>query len=140
MTALILLAGLALAQTASPPVGQRTARPESMLSGIDAALGGGENDPAIVAAQAFPLGSPDNPVRVGGPEGAGNYIGRLRCGDGTRPQVGGPTDGGVGAFGSVVQRYVLQCPSSTPASILVDIYHEEHVEDRAVPGFTILTR
>ena len=140
MSPFILLAGLALAQTASPPIGQRTARPESMLSGLDAALGGGENDPAIVAAQAHPLGSADNPVRVGGPEGASNYVARLRCGDGNRPQVGGPTEGGVGAFGSVVQRFALQCPGAASSDVLVDIYHEEHLEDRAPPGFTIIPR
>ena len=142
MTPLILLAGLALGQTTPPPppLGQRTARPESMLSGLDAAFGGGESDPAIVAAQAYPLGSAENPVRVGGPDGASNYLARLRCGDGSRPQVGRPSEGGIGAFGSVVQRYSLQCSGGAPANVLFDIYHEEHVEDRPPAGFTIEAR
>jgi hypothetical protein len=93
---------------------------------------------AVAAAQAHPLGSMENPVRVGGPEGARAYIARLRCADGSVPSVGRRADAGVGAFGSMVIAYPVTCPG-TAGDIVFDIYHEEHVELRAPAGFSLVT-
>jgi hypothetical protein len=62
---------------------------------------------AIAAANAHPLGSRENPVRVGGPEGERAYLARLRCGDGNAPRIGEGVDMGVGAFGSIVDGFRL---------------------------------
>jgi hypothetical protein len=137
MTTFLLLAGLALAQTVMPPIGQRTGAPERLLSGLDVAPDAGEEDPAIAAAAAFPLGSLQNPVRVGGPEGERSYLARLRCRDGSTPGISGRADRGVGAFGSVVAGYAVQCPGAAAATVILDMYHEEHREDHAPPGFEI---
>ena len=88
------------------------------------------------AADAHPLGSLENPIRVGGPEGERAYLSRLRCSGGSTPQIGGRGDGGVGAFGSVVDAVALSCGGSS-VRLMFDIYHEEHVETRAPAGFTL---
>ena len=140
---LIALASAALvqAQPAAPRIGQRTGSPERVVPGIGFAPDASE-DPAIAAAAAFPLGSIQNPVRVGGPEGERAYLARLRCADGSRPRLGVRTDRGVGAFGSIVSGYVVECGGSAPVNtvLIMDMYNEEHREDRAPAGFTILPR
>jgi hypothetical protein len=135
----IFLAALLISQTAMPPIGQRgpaAGQPASAATLIPDA----EQDPAIAAAAAHPLGSPENPVRVGGPAGERAYLARLRCGDGSSPSVGARVDRGPGAFGSLVASYQLSCAGAAPLSLVMDMYHEEHQEDRAPPGFTIQPR
>jgi hypothetical protein len=124
---------------AAQKIGERTGAPEQLFAGIGEGVSDAELDQAVAAAQAHPLGSLANPVRVGGPEGARAYLARLRCADGSSPKVGPRADGGVGAYGTVVDAYALDCGAAAPgrASVVMDIYHEEHVEKRAPPGFRI---
>ncbi|HEX8669817.1 MAG TPA: hypothetical protein VF727_15735 [Allosphingosinicella sp.] len=134
---LIAVAALAAPASAAEKVGRRTSSPERMLEelrGLESA-----EEEAVAAAAAHPLGSTENPVRVGGPAGARAYLARLRCADGTRPKVGASAPAGVGAFGSVVEAFPLDCGAAAPGKfpLVVDIYHEEHVEDRAPAGFRI---
>ena len=82
------------------------------------------------------MGTTQNPVRVGGPDGERAYLARLRCGDGSAPRVGARREAGVGAFGSVVGGYEVSC-GGAQARIVFDMYHEEHVETRAPAGFTL---
>ena len=128
------------APAAAQDVGERTTRPEAMLSGLSP----GQDDlrEAIAAAEAHPLGTRDNPVRVGGPDGERAYIARLRCGDGSLPRVGPRAGAGVGAFGTVVAGYALDCGAAAPGrtELIMDMYHSEHAEDRAPAGFNILPR
>lgn len=143
----LLLAALAFAQTTTqtttqptiPPIGQRTVSAEQMLREMGMAPDAGEVDAAITAAAAFPLGSMENPVRVGGPEGERAYIARLRCSDGRAPQIGQRTNRGVGAFGTIVDAYPLDCGAAAPSqtTLILDMYHSEHKENAAPPGFTI---
>ena len=138
----LAFAALALASPAvaqEQDVGERTARPESHLPASDLAPGHDDLQAAIVAAAAHPLGTLENPVRVGGPEGEQAYLARLRCADGSSPRIGSREDAGVDSFGTVARAYPLACGASG-ARIVFDIYHEEHVEDRAPPGFTIQAR
>jgi hypothetical protein len=120
-------------------LGQRTTSPEQILSETEAGDSDSELDQAIAAAAAHPLGSLANPVRAGGPEGAQAWLARLRCADGRAPQLGPPSPGGVGAYGTVVERYFLDCGRAAPGRVelLVDLYHEEHPETGAPAGFTI---
>ena len=135
----LFLALLALAAPADAQrLGGRTQSPETMVPG----LAPGEDDlrEAIAAADAHPLGSLANPIRVGGPEGERAYLFRLRCtGGGAAPRIGPRTGGGVGAFGTVTGAYRLDCGPAS-AQLFFDMYHEEHVEDRAPAGFTIAPR
>jgi hypothetical protein len=128
-----------LCLTASPALAQdlgaRTASPETMVARMNQASPEEEMRALVTAADAHPLGTNENPVRVGGPEGEHAYLGHLRCPGGAIPQVGARREAGIGAFGSVVAAYQLSCGAQT-ASIVFDMYHEEHVETRAPAGFT----
>jgi hypothetical protein len=121
---------------------QRPLREQSPVPrDILATAGAGNTDAAIAeaiaAAAAHPLGTPANPIRVGGPEGAQSYLAGLRCGDGKPPRIGLPRQGAVGAFGSLLQLYALDCGQAAPGRIdlNVDFYQEEHPETRAPAGF-----
>ena len=139
------LVAFAVALTIAVPalaqeLGERTRSPSTMVPGL--APGQDDLAEALAAAAAHPLGTLENPVRVGGPEGERAYIARLRCADGRTPQVGARSAAGVGAFGTVVGAWALDCGSAAPGrtTLVMDMYHEEHVEDRAPPGFTIQAR
>jgi len=142
MTILLLAAALAAFQPASPPVGARTAEPEAVLNALGLAPEDDDLAAAVAAANAHPLGTMQNPVRVGGPAGERAYIARLRCGDGSAPKVGQRGSMGIGAFGTIVDGYPLDCGSAAPGKVtlIMDMYHSEHREDRAPPGFTIQPR
>ena len=96
-------------------------------------------DEAIAAASAHPLGTMRNPVRVGGPMGERAFIARLRCAGGARPAIGPRSSAGVGAFGTIVDVYPLDCGAAAPGrfDLVMDMYHDEHREDRAPAGFTL---
>ena len=133
----ILLAAPAAAQ---PRPGDRTMSPEQMLREFGLAPGQDDLSAAIEAAAAHPLGTTQNPVRVGGPHGERAYIARLRCADGSAPRVGDRGSAGVGAFGTIVDVYPLDCGSAAPGrfDLVMDMYHEEHRETGAPPGFSIV--
>lgn len=130
------------APAAAQKLGARTATPGQVLGDMGAADPVAEADRIAAAAATHPLGSLENPVRVGGPQGARAYIARLRCADGSRPAPGPHGPAGVGAYGTVTERYPLDCGGAAPGrvALVVDFYHEEHVETRAPAGFAIEPR
>ncbi|HEX8262785.1 MAG TPA: hypothetical protein VF547_07920 [Allosphingosinicella sp.] len=136
---ILLLAALAAAPAAAQKLGARTATPQQVLGDMAPADPMAEAERIAAAAAAHPLGSVANPVRVGGPQGARAYIARLRCADGTRPQVGARSTGAVGAYGTLTERYPLDCGAAAPGRVILafDFYHEEHVETRPAPGFVL---
>jgi len=140
MRILLLLAAVSTlaAPAAAQRLGQRTASPQSMAQSLDRGSPDEELRQQVAAADAHPLGTVENPVRVGGPAGERAYLARLRCADGAAPRVGARREAGTGAFGSVVGGYDVTCGASA-LRIVFDMYHEEHVESRAPPGF-ILSR
>jgi hypothetical protein len=93
----------------------------------------------IEAAQAYPLGSQKNPVRVHMPKGERSYLERLRCANGMRPTFKRIGTFGYGVYGRIIDGYEVLCEGSTPAKsmIYMDMYHGGHRESAAVPGFTI---
>jgi hypothetical protein len=123
-------------------IGERNAPPETLFAGIGEGSSDAELERIAAAAAAHPLGTLANPVRVGGPEGARAYLARLRCGDGSAAKVGPRADGGVGAYGTVTERYSLDCGAAAPGrmELVVDVYHEEHKEDRAPSGLRLQAR
>jgi hypothetical protein len=131
----VLLAASAQAQ----PPRQQSPAPRDVL----AAVGSGNTDAAlaqaIAEAGAHPLGTIRNPVRVAGPDGERAYLARLRCSDGRAPAIGAKSAAGVGAYGSLVDAYALDCGAAAPGriSLVVDRYHEENPEARAPAGFRI---
>lgn len=137
--ALSTLAAPALAQRSSPRLGARTTTPEQMVARMNPASPEEEMRQLAAAADAHPLGTLENPVRVGGPEGELAYLARLRCADGSAPRIGARHEAGVGAFGSVAGAYEVAC-GAVAGRIVFDMYHEEHVENRAPAGFTLAPR
>ena len=137
--ALILLAaaGLLASTASAKPPREESPAPRDMLAQVGGGNTDAELESAIAAASAHPLGTAANPVRVAGPEGAQAYVARLRCSNGAEAKVGASRDGGVGAYGSIVRLYPIDCGSAAPGRVdlLFDIYHEEHVETRAPAGF-----
>jgi hypothetical protein len=135
LSSAVLLAAPAAAQKP----GDRTATPSQVLGEMAPADPMAEAERIASAAAAHPLGSLENPVRVGGPGGARAYIARLRCADGSRPTLGARAPGGVGAYGTLTERYPLDCGAAAPGrvSLAFDFYHEEHVETRPAAGFAI---
>ena len=138
MRSLLLAAAILLPAAPAPAqrLGARTTSPEAMVAQMSPASPEEEMRALVAAAEAHPLGTVENPVRVGGPEGEHAYLGRLRCADGAAPRVGARRDAGTGAFGSVVGAYEVACGNAA-GRIVFDMYHEEHVETRAPAGFTL---
>jgi hypothetical protein len=130
------VAVLAVPVSAKPPREQSPA-PKDILASVGLGNSDAELESAITAAAAHPLGTALNPIRVAGPEGERAYLARLRCGDGARPAIGSRAPGGVGAYGSVLALYPIDCGAAAPgkAGLLMDMYHEEHVETRLPAGF-----
>ena len=133
----ILAAALAAAPASAQRLGERTTSPEAMVAQMDRGSPEDELRAIAAAADAHPLGTVQNPIRVGGPDGERAYIARLRCTDGSAPRVGARSEAGVGAFGSIVGAVAIACGSSS-GRLVFDQYHEEHVENRAPTGFTLL--
>lgn len=113
------------------------------MRGSDILLGGrvsgADLEGRIAAAQAFPLGSRENPVRVSMPEGQRAYLARLRCTDGKAPTFERTGNLGPGVYGSIVDNYAVVCAGNPPTefNIVMDMYHGRHIENAAPPGFTI---
>ena len=136
-SALLLILALANAAPASAQrLGARTTDPATMVSQMNSASPDEEMRTAIAAADAHPLGSAENPVRVAGPEGERAYLERLRCTDGSAPQAGNRRPAGVGPYGSVVAAYDVACGQAR-RRIVFDMYEEEYVETRAPDGFML---
>ena len=130
-------ASLAAAAHAAPPR-QESPVPKANLQNF----GEGSSDEAmaraIAAANAFPLGTLQNPIRVGGPNGARRYIAQLRCADGSTPSVGREIPGSVGVFGTLTTTFPLTCRSGAPVPLVFDLYQEEYSETRPAPGFSLV--
>jgi hypothetical protein len=142
LSPVLLAAALVAAPAAAQKLGARTASPEQVLDGMAPADPMAEADRIAQAAAAHPLGTVENPVRVGGPEGARAYLARLRCADGSPPRLGSRSPGGVGAYGTLTERYSLDCGAAAPGRVTLafDFYHEEHVETRPAAGFALDSR
>ncbi|MGE0179802.1 MAG: hypothetical protein AB7O91_08295 [Sphingomonas sp.] len=119
-----------------PGLGQRTQTPEALFQGMNQENPQQEMARLIAAADAYPLGTVENPVRVGGPEGERAYLARLACADGTPLRIGARSEAGMGGFGAVTAAYGVSCGGTT-RRLVFDMYHQEHMENRAPPGFAI---
>ncbi|MCU0729736.1 MAG: hypothetical protein MUF41_06525, partial [Sphingopyxis sp.] len=109
-----------------------------MLAG-QSQLSGAALERRVAEPARHPLGSPQNPVRAESPVGQRAYLSRLRCANGRAPTFSRAGNVGFGVFGNIVDRYVVECAGSSPATTMIDMdmYHPGHIERAAVPGFTI---
>jgi hypothetical protein len=127
---------LAQQQPARPGLGARTQSPEALFREMSSETPEQEMVRLVAAANAYPLGTIENPVRVGGPDGERTYLARLSCADGTPLRIGTRSEAGQGGFGTIAIAYGVACGGTT-RRIVFDIYHQEHVENRAPAGFNI---
>jgi hypothetical protein len=84
-----------------------------------------------------PLGSAENPVRAHMPVGERAYLGRLVCPNGERPNYerhGSVTQ--LSPYGTTMDVYGLTC-GAEKFTVHIDMYHPDHVEQNAIPGFSI---
>ena len=86
------------------------------------------------------LGTETNPVRCEDPKGERQYLSRLRCSDGKRPEYSRIGSFGVGPYGNILDGYRVKCEGSEEVRVFMDMYHEGYVEKEAVPGFTIVDK
>jgi hypothetical protein len=136
-TPFIAIALALAAPAAAQELGARTQTPEAMVAQMNQASPEDEMRELIAAAEAHPLGTAENPIRVGGPEGERAYLVHLRCPGGGALRIGARGEAGIGAFGSVVAAYEVGCGADT-SRIVFDMYHEEHRETRAPAGFSFV--
>ena len=127
-----VVAGGAFAQDASLPL--------DLFSG--GRVNGAELTARIAKAAQAPLGSRENPVRVSMPEGERGYLKRLHCSNGSAPGFSRQGSFGPGPFGSILDGYDVICAKGEPkrSTIFLDMYHPEHDEMVAPPGFTLASR
>lgn len=141
MRILPALAATALlaAPAAAQKLGARTASPDQVLGEEAATDPMAEAEQIAAAAAVHRLGTLENPVRVGGPEGARAYIARLRCANESRPVISSRSTGGIGPYGTITERYIVDCGDFAPGqeTVYFDFYHEEHVERRPPGHFRI---
>lgn len=132
------LAGLALV-AAAPALAQSESDMIARMLRGESAMQGKQLEQAIAQAEAHPLGSRENPVRVSRPQGQRAYLARLRCSDGNAPSFNRRGNIGVGVFGNIVDLYDVSCDRAEPAhsEVVMDMYHLGREEDRAVPGFSV---
>lgn len=128
--AVMLTAGAAQAQ-------KRENGARDMMLELGGGLRGKALKTAIEKAEAYPLGSEENPVRENQPQGQQAYLRRLRCPTGEAPSFERAGNIGEGPFGFIVDLYKVTCPEQQPVDIHIDMYHDGP-ENRAVPGFTIV--
>lgn len=137
---ILALAALSIAAAApAKPPREQSPAPRDMLALVGAGNSDAELQQTMAAAAAHPLGTAENPIRVGGPEGSKAYLARLKCADGSSPNIGAKGQGGVGAYGSLVDLYPVDCGAAAPGKrdLRIDIYHEENAESRAPAGFRL---
>lgn len=139
MRTFLALAALLAAPAFAQPPREESPASQELLDQLGRGSSDAELARAVAAAAAHPLGTSANPVRVGGPEGAQAYLARLRCANGAVPTIGERSPAGVGAYGTIVDSWPLDCDTAAPGTVglIIDLYHAGHVEQAAPPGFTI---
>ena len=125
--------------------GCATAEPQGGVD-LDRALAGQSQtsgsalDRRVAGAARHPLGSRNNPVRSEMPMGERAYLQRLRCSDDQAPSFNRDGSYGVGVYGNIIDGYTVDCGAAAPGrvEVFMDMYHPGYVEERPVPGFTII--
>jgi hypothetical protein len=86
---------------------------------------------------AQPLGSSRNPVLCERPKGEREYLHRLRCADGSRPDFcrAGSTD--LQHQDHVYDVYLVRC-GDVEVEVYMCMYHSGYRESQPIPGFTIV--
>jgi len=112
--------------------------PRQMMIGLQ---GGEPVPPNPKELEKHPLGSANNPIRADGVMGERSYLIRLSCNDNSSPTFKRAGSVGIGPYGFILDLYEAECVNNLEIknfTIYMDLYHPEHIEKRAVPGFGII--
>ena len=128
----VLLVGCASTEATRPA-------DEGDLASLIASLDPNRKAPKVDAAKIakYPLGTAENPVRVNGPGGERQYLGRLICPDGRPPTFERAGSTGLSPYGYIMDIYRVACDTIPIVSVYMDMYHGKYVELQPLPGFTI---
>lgn len=91
----------------------------------------------LKSAKQHALGTKNNPVRVWHPQGERDYLSRLNCPDGNTPDYERDGSFGGGPYGTILDRYTVECEGQADVKVYMDMYHKTHKEMSAIEGFTI---
>ncbi|MCW3836583.1 hypothetical protein ACFQ1E_09825 [Sphingomonas canadensis] len=130
-------AGAALLAAPGAMAQKRENGAREMMLSLGGGMKGKKLENAIKAADAFPVGSKQNPVRENSPAGEHAYLRRLRCADGSAPAYERRGNIGPGPYDFIVDLYAVTCPGQPAVDVHIDMYHDGP-DDRPVPGFTIV--
>lgn len=130
---ILLMAGCATNKQASETSSQETS-PRDLMIGL---MGKAPPEPDMQEVNRYPLGSKYNPVRVNGPKGEQDYMGRLVCANGDDAKFERSGSAGKGPYGFVLDRYKIVCTGSEDVEVFVDMYHPNHSETAGVSGLTL---
>jgi hypothetical protein len=121
----------------TPALAEKPNEGRDMMRGLGfGGLKGKKLQKAIERAEAFPLGSEQNPVRANMPQGERAYLSRLRCADGSAASFERAGSVGDSPYGNIMDLYRVQCGGAAPAKVYMDMYHSGE-ETRSIPDFTI---
>jgi hypothetical protein len=135
----LLLGPMLLLGACASTAGSQDAQIQRMMLG-ESQVSGRALERRLAEAERHPLGSRENPVRAQMPPGQRAYLSRLRCSDGRAPEYFRTGNLGPGVYGNIIDAYRVSCGDAAPGTveIIMDMYHAGHVEERPVPGFTIV--
>lgn len=129
---------LFLTACANKPVKTESASEDDYTQTLAAVLGEGK-EADLIEMEKHPLGSLENPVRVGGPLAERDYASRLIC-ENNEPvsayaRIGSSDDS---PFGNITDIYHVICDTNKGAIthvIYMDMYHHDYIETRPAKGF-----
>lgn len=106
------------------------------------AVFGERKRPNMAELEQYPLGTPENPVRVAMPIGQRDYLTRLICDNGEQVSAFARSgSAGIGPYGSMMDAYTVICDTYQGAvehTIYLDMYHSDYEEVRPAIGFKAL--
>lgn len=139
----LLVFALSLIACSSQPQPQPQEKSsDTELTDALAAVFGERKKPNMKMVEKYPLGTPENPVRVAMPIGQRDYLTRLVCSNGERVSAFTRNgSAGIGPYGSMIDSYTVICDTYQGAvehTVYLDMYHGDHEETRPAQGFKAL--
>jgi hypothetical protein len=106
------------------------------------AVFGERKRPNMAELEKYPLGTPENPVRVAMPIGQRDYLARLICNNDEQVSAFARSgSAGIGPYGSMMDAYTVICDTNQGAveyTVYLDMYHANYEEKRPAKGFKAL--
>lgn len=132
---------LSLIACSSQPKPQENSADAELADALGAVFGE-RKQPNMAMVEKYPLGTPENPVRVAMPIGQRDYLARLVCDNGEQVSAFARSgSAGIGPYGSMIDAYTVICDTYQGAvehTVFLDMYHADYEETRPAQGFKAL--